>query len=122
MSRVKWLKYMAAGALIGVIGLASAETAATKVKVPALVLTAKADGFDRKAVAVSDHQFFLIVRNATGIGELAYHIVPATGAALSDFLLHSNNPRSAALMNLSTGTYTITEANHPAWVCTLTVK
>jgi hypothetical protein len=101
--------------------------ASTKVKGSTLVLIAKNNGFDQSALTANDRQFFLVVRNVSGVSQLSYHIVASSGAALAsvalkDLPLNGTNPRSGALLNLASGTYIITEADHPTWTCKLTVN
>lgn len=101
---------------------AAGGQAAVHVKVPTVWLGARPTGFDQTMVSVSEHRFFLVIRNMTGIAELAYHIVQTSGPKMKDFSIRSDNPQYAAFMDVQPGTYEITEATHPAWTCQLIVK
>ena len=112
--------------VLSALGLAQ-TSAVSRPKV--LMQNLRLHGFEPPTATASPGKVMLVVHNQTGRPTLTYHVtspqslaVSLLGALSADVLSTGTKPTGTMLLNLSTGTYTITEAAEPKWVCTLTVK
>ena len=64
---------------------------------------------------------YIFVRNVTGIRSLALRLESEGGPSLKEVALHQAKPRWNELLDLAPGVYVLREANHPNWVCRITI-
>jgi len=78
-------------------------------------------GFQPAEISRAAGRFFLLVQNRSGANPLALRVSSQGGGTLREFTITSNELDWADEINLPAGQYTVTEANHPDWVCTLMI-
>jgi hypothetical protein len=76
-------------------------------------------GFSPAEVQHAPGRFGIAVQNATS-GEYRLKLLAADGTVLHEVQVQKGS--AAWTVNLQTGTYTLTEANHPQWICRLIVQ
>ena len=78
------------------------------------------NGFTPNEVQHAPGRFAIAVENSTLSGEYTLRLKAADGTILNEF--HVQKGSSAWTVNLQTGTYTLTEADHPQWTCRIVVQ
>lgn len=81
-------------------------------------LTSK--GFAPTEVQHAPGIFAIAVENKTLTDEYTLKLKASDGTVLNEFQVQKGS--SAWTVNLPTGTYKLTEVNHPQWVCTIVVQ
>jgi len=84
-------------------------------------------GFFPKQFAVTHGRHLLIVKNATGLRNPSLNVSlgglgPTVPPVQTQQTLTTSNPHWLNLLDLPAGQYTLTEATHPTWTCTITVQ
>ena len=74
------------------------------------------DGFAPSEVQHAPGIFAIAVENKTLTDEYTLKLKAADGTVLNEFQVQKGS--SAWTVNLPTGTYKLTEVNHPQWMCT----
>lgn len=78
------------------------------------------NGFTPNEVQHAPGRFAIAVENSTLSGEYTLRLKAQDGTILNEF--HVQKGSSAWTVNLQTGTYTLTEADHPQWTCRIMVQ
>jgi len=86
-----------------------------------IVLELSRFGFMPAEITRRKGHLIISVTNRTGIGELALQLQRADGERLREFHLTTERPRLREEIDLPAGEYVLTEANHPEWVCRITI-
>ena len=94
-------------------------SAATRLKTLAVTLTSH--GFEPENVEQQKGKFFLAVIDRTRIEGLALHLDKEVGGRVKDISIDSRVRRGAGVVDLTPGRYVLSEANHPDWLCHITV-
>jgi hypothetical protein len=120
-------------ALVGVLALASIGPAREKAEAAevqhgtgrplaeALPISLRVDGFDPKEVVRPAGNYYLSVNNLSGERDLNLRIDRENGGRLQDAKTSRARPYWRQHIHLPPGTYLLTEAGHPDWVCRITV-
>jgi len=78
------------------------------------------NGFTPGEVQHSPGSFAILVDNKTISGEYTLNLKAEDGTVLSELQVQKGS--SAWTISLQTGRYTLTEVNHPQWVCSIVVQ
>jgi hypothetical protein len=78
------------------------------------------NGFAPGEVQHAPGRFAIAVENSTLSGEYTLRLKADDGTILNEFQVQKGS--SAWTVNLQTGTYTLTEADHPQWTCRIVVQ
>lgn len=87
----------------------------------ALQILAKPLGFVPKEVTRPAGDYFFSVGNFSGVRELSLRLERENGAKLREVTAKRERPWKG-IVHLTPGTYLLTEANHPEWVCRITIS
>ena len=77
-------------------------------------------GFTPNEVQHAAGRFAIAVENSTLSGEYTLRLKAQDGTIVNEFQVQKGS--SAWTVNLQTGTYTLTEADHPQWTCRIVVQ
>ena len=77
-------------------------------------------GFTPSELQHAPGRFAIAVENSTLSGEYTLRLKAEDGTVLSELQVQKGS--SAWTVNLQTGTYTLTEADHPQWTCRIVVQ
>jgi hypothetical protein len=86
-----------------------------------LRITIRPTGFDPAEVTIPQGRFILAVDNRSGLRDLTFRLDRESGGRLHEVRMPRESLSWRALIDASPGTYTLTEANHPEWLCRVTV-
>ena len=78
------------------------------------------NGFTPDQVQHAPGRFAIAVENSTLAGEYTLRLKAEDGTILNELQVQKGS--SAWTVNLQTGTYTLTEADHPQWTCRILVQ
>jgi len=78
------------------------------------------NGFTPSEVQHAPGSFAILVDNKTLSGEYTLNLKAEDGTVLSELQVQKGS--SAWTVTLQTGRYTLTEINHPQWVCAIVVQ
>ena len=78
------------------------------------------NGFTPNEVQHAPGRFAIAVENSTLSGEYTLRLKAQDGTILNEFQVQKGS--SAWTVTLQTGTYTLTEADHPQWTCRILVQ
>ncbi len=86
------------------------------------VITATEGGFDPAVITRPRGPFILALHNRSGERELVFRIFRAQGEQLNELRLRPGRRSQHQRLELPPGDYVISEANHPAWRCDVTIS
>jgi hypothetical protein len=89
--------------------------------VPSHVLVLRPNGFEPAEVRWPKERFFLAVENHTDARELKLVLSRENGNRVHDFTRKMRKERGLGILDLPPGEYFLSEANHPKWVCRITI-
>jgi hypothetical protein len=78
-------------------------------------------GFNRTQITSPAIPFFLLIENRSGLSEVSLRLDRVAGSRLRTAAVEREQPNWADLLDLSPGEYVLSEANHPDWICHITV-
>ncbi len=78
------------------------------------------NGFAPSEVQRAPGTFAIAVENNALSGEYRLKLKAEDGTVLNEFQVQKGS--SAWTVSLQTGRYTLTEANHPQWICSITLQ
>lgn len=78
------------------------------------------NGFTPSELQHAPGRFAIAVENRTLSGEYTLRLKAEDGTVVSELQVQKGS--SAWTVNLQTGTYTLTEADHPQWTCRIVVQ
>lgn len=119
---------MLCGVLLGLLlclWLASAKHASGAVAAQApdeVTLTITNDGFAPAELTRTAGRFMLSVDNRSNAAALSLRVNNEDGSLVRDFKVPANTLDWSEAIELPAGHYTLTEAEHPQWVCRITVQ
>lgn len=88
-------------------------------KILSLKLTRQ--GFAPSAVTAPKGEYFLTVHNATGLDDLELRLDRASGGRERSGRVPKGGLKWKEYVELRPGSYVLTEASHPGWVCHITI-
>jgi hypothetical protein len=120
-----WVPVAVIGALLGAIAYAQGPSATQTGPIDTVAVEMTPYGFFPQQLSHTAGTFFLFVHNVSGPAPRSLAFSAVTNAAstiLHQPSLSQARPHWVKLVSLTSGTYTVSEANHPSWTCTITVK
>ena len=93
----------------------------TSPTVPAHVLVLRPSGFEPAEVSWPKERFFLSIENHTNVSDITLLLDRESGGRVKEVKLKTRKQRAAGIFDLPPGNYLLTEANHPGWVCRITI-
>ena len=84
-----------------------------------LMLTSS--GFDPAEVKPQSGRFLLSIDNRSGASELVLRLARSDGGQIRELRVPGGGGDWNEAFDLSAGTYTLSEANHSTWICTIVV-
>ncbi len=81
----------------------------------------RAGGFVPREISRPAGEYVLSVNNQSGIPGLELRLTRENGERMHEAKLSHRKPYLRQPLRLTPGTYMITEADHPEWVCRITV-
>lgn len=84
-------------------------------------LTLRANGFVPRELNLQSNRFFLSIDNRTDVKELVLRLSRADGSLVRELRVAGGIGDWSELFELPEGTYTLSEASHAEWTCTLKV-
>jgi hypothetical protein len=89
--------------------------ASNTTKPTAHLLVLRPSGFEPAEVSWPKDRFFVAIDNHTSVSDLE------VGGRVKEVNLKMRKQRAAGVFDLQPGTYLLTEASHPGWVCRITI-
>jgi hypothetical protein len=79
-------------------------------------------GFSQPEVAGTAGQYRVVMTRVSKDEEVRLQLKSAGGETLQEIVMPPERADWTTLINLETGSYSLTVSNHPQWVCQLTVQ
>jgi len=107
------------------VSLASSTTAAqgnpAQVRIEVERITIRPRGFEPTEITRPAGHFILAVNNRSGLEEVALRLDRVAGSRLREVRVPRTKLDWRSLVDLTPGRYVLTEANHPDWICHITI-
>ena len=84
-------------------------------------VTLRRTGFNPSQIMRAKGPFVLVVENRSGLTEVSLRIDRVGNNRVQSASLSRKRALWSSLLDLEPGQYALTEANHPNWLCTLTI-
>jgi hypothetical protein len=98
-----------------------AQGGATKNKIEAELITITPRGFEPAEITRSKGRFLLAVDNRSGLDEVTLRLDRVAGNRLREVNVPRKELDWSEAFDLNPGQYVLSEANHPQWICRLTI-
>lgn len=98
----------------------SISTPGTRVEVEEIAIGP--NGFEPAEITRPVGRFILVISIPGGSQDLTLRISNELGSRLNEVRIQQNQMRWADSLLLLPGRYTVTEANHPNWVCNIVIQ
>jgi hypothetical protein len=85
------------------------------------VITIRSTGFEPREITRPAGRVLLAVNNSSGFNEVLVRLVRADGALLHEVRISRKGRNWRQPLDLIPGNYVLTGANHPNWVCHITI-
>lgn len=85
------------------------------------ILTLGPRGFDPPEVSWPKGKFLLIIDNRSNVSDLTMRLDREAGGRVKEIKFKMRKERSAGVVDLIPGNYLLTEANHPGWICRMSI-
>jgi hypothetical protein len=89
--------------------------------IEAEIVTIRPIGFEPSAITRPRGEFLLVINNRSGLKEINWRLAREAGGNLREVRIYDGKSRSGNFEDLPPGRYVLTEANHPDWICRLTI-
>jgi hypothetical protein len=93
----------------------------TSPPVPAHVLVLRPMGFEPSEVSWPKERFFLAIENHSNVNDITVLLDREVGGRVKEVNLKMRKQRAAGIFDLPPGNYLLTVADHPEWVCRITI-
>jgi hypothetical protein len=97
------------------------QTNPTTVRIETELVTIRRHGFEPQEITRPADPFVLAVENRSGLEEVALRLDRADGNRLKEVNVPRKKLNWRDAFDLPPGRYVLTEANHPDWVCNITI-
>lgn len=105
----------------GPVHKSAAQSNQQRERIKTEVVTILPDGFEPAEITRRHGRFFLAVDNRSGLEQVSLRLDKETGNRLRDVRVNRADLDWADVVNLTPGTYLLTEANNPEWVCKIII-
>jgi hypothetical protein len=85
------------------------------------LIAVRPNGFDPSEFSRPKGPFFLAVINRSRVDTLSLHLDREVGGHVKDLGTDIKTGRGAQVIDVPPGRYLLTEANHPDWICHMTI-
>ncbi len=92
------------------------------VKMPTALIVLGPAGFEPAKTTLRAGNVLLLLHNRSGEKQVVLHLKDAKGSNVHDVPVIANRYDWQEVVSLSPGQYTLSEAGHSKWVCTITIK
>jgi len=99
----------------------AAQRQRTIANMEAELVTVTPHGFEPREITRPQGAFLLLIDNRSGLGQVNLHLSREAGAQLLDVPVPREQPNWSEVIALPPGRYVLTEADHPRWLCRLTI-
>ncbi len=99
----------------------SVQSKSNEPQVVALPIVLKPLGFVPSEITKPAGDYFLSVGNQSGVSEITLRLDRERGERLHEAQVKKQRLRWRQAVHLTPGTYLLTEASHPRWVCRITI-
>ena len=99
----------------------AAQRQRTIANMEAELVTVTSHGFEPRQITRPQGRFLLLIDNRSGLATVAPRLTPVGGLRLLNLTIPREEPNWSDVLDLQAGVYLLTEANHPAWLCRLTI-
>jgi hypothetical protein len=93
----------------------------TAVRIETELVTIRRHGFEPQEITRPADPFILAVENRSGLEEVTLRLDRAAGNRLKEVNIPRGKLNWRDAFDLPPGSYVLTEANHPDWVCSITI-
>lgn len=90
-------------------------------RIEAEVITIRPTGFEPREITRPEGLFLLAVENRSGLQTVQLRLDSAAGARVRDVQMPRSKHDWSEGFDLPPGTYVLTEAYHPEWLCSITI-
>jgi len=97
------------------------QTTPTAVRIETELVTIRPHGFEPEEITRLDGPFILAVDNRSGLEEVALRLAGVAGNRLKEVIIPRKKLNWRDALDLPPGRYVLTEANHPDWICRITI-
>ena len=101
--------------------VARAQANNPRKRVETEIITVLPHGFDHEEITRPHGEFVLMVDNRSGIDDITLRLDREAGNRLKEVQFRGEEIDWNDVVDLSPGTYVLSEANHPDWVCRITI-
>jgi hypothetical protein len=100
----------------------ASQQAPTKPKLTdSVLITITPGGFNTTEITSPPIPFFLLIENRSGLSELSLRLDRLAGNRLRQASVGREQPDWSDLLDLTPGSYVLSEANHSDWNCRITI-
>jgi hypothetical protein len=99
----------------------AAQGQSARTKLEAELVTIRPHGFEPKEITRPKGRFILAVDNRSGLEEVNLRLDQVAGNRLHQVRVPREHLDWSEVFDLHPGNYVLTEANHPNWVCRITI-
>lgn len=117
-----FLRYVAVVLFIAVVGLGGWIHASAQDPMPEVSLILSSSGFNPAEVRPQAGRFLLSIDNRSGVSDLVLRLNRADGSQVRELRISGAGGDWSETFDLSPGTYSLSEANHSSWLCTIIVQ
>lgn len=103
-------------------GTEVAQGPKTRMRVEAELVTLNPTGFEPREIVRPPGPFLLSVDNYSGQGSVTLQLTAESRGRLREVAVPRRQRDWSEVLTLPPGRYTLAEANHPGWVCHITVR
>jgi hypothetical protein len=89
--------------------------------IEAELVTVTPHGFEPQEITRPPGPFLLMLDNHSGLRQVNLHLSREAGARLREVPVPREQPNWSEVIALPPGRYVLTEADHPGWLCRLTI-
>jgi hypothetical protein len=102
-------------------GKSQTQTQPTPARIETELVTIRPHGFEPQEITRPADPFFLAVENRSGLEEVTLRLDLMGGSRLKEVNVPRKKLDWRDAFDLPPGSYVLTEANHPEWVCNITI-
>jgi hypothetical protein len=99
----------------------STQSTSAQEHIDAEVITLRPNGFEPAEITRPTGRFLLLLENYSGIKDIKLQIAVNRGAKLHEIKFKERNLVGGQELDLHPGQYVLTEADHPKWICRITI-
>lgn len=98
------------------------QATASGTRLTSHLITLRPSGFEPAEAVWPRGPFFLSIDNRSNVNDITLRVDRRAGGRVKEVNFKMRKQRSAGVFNPPPGQYLITEANHPEWICQITIS